>query len=216
MMYHIEFFNSLGKRGEIEEYFQKVALPYLKDKGFEVYFLATQFGLGLREFCFVTAIEKFGSIDFWDDIARGETKGKEIMDNLESLMYDIKASIVKDLEPEIKWIRESEKMYHLENFNSRGSAEELEDFFIYTAFPYLRKRGFNIKLLKTQHELGPADYWFITEMDSFVSIDKWPEMAAGEPEGEKIMSRLLEIIDIPKATIIKEIPAINSKTFKNT
>jgi hypothetical protein len=214
MMYHIEFFNNAGKAGEMEDYFQKVALPYFKKKGFEVYFFATQYGLGNKEFCFVKSIEGFGSVDLWDNKARGEAEGKAIMENLEKLMTDIRADLVTDLEPEVKWIREPGKMYHLENFNSTAEKGKLEKFFIEEAFPYLRNVGFNIKLFKTLHKLGQADFWFITEMDSFASLDKWPQMAAGKPQGEEIMKKLLDIIDIPRATILKEMSGIGSSILE--
>ena len=169
--------------------------------------ISTQYGLGNKQFCFATSIEKLGSIDVWDEITKSDEQGRSIKEGLEGLMKDIRASIVKDLEPAIPWIREPNKMYHIETFNATPQTEELEEFFIERAFPYLRDKGFHVKLFKTIHELGPSDYWFITEMDSFSSLDQWPQMAAGDPKGIKIMERLIDIIDVPRATIIKELPA---------
>jgi len=205
MMYHLEYFNSNINQREVEEYFQKVALPYLRNKGFEVYLFATQFGLGLREYWFVTSMENFGSIDLWDDLYIEEKEGKEIMGNMENLIANVRANIVKDLEPDIKWIRNSGKMYHIEHFNSTAERDKLEKFFIKEAFLYLRKKGFHVKLFKTQHELGPAEFWFVTEMDNFASIDRWPEMTIADEEGRKIMEKLMSLIDVPIASIVKDI-----------
>ena len=98
-------------------------------------------------------------------------------------------------------------MYHMENFNSIAEPGIIEKFFTKKALPYLRGRGFSLKIFKTRFGQGPADFWFVTEMDNFSSLDRWPEMASGELEGKKIMNELLEIIDVPKANIIKELPA---------
>ncbi|MBK5262259.1 MAG: hypothetical protein JJE17_06780 [Peptostreptococcaceae bacterium] len=42
-------------------------------------------------------------------------------------------------------------------------------------------------------------------MDRVASIDNWSELASGEPEGEKIMQKLMLYTSIPKASVIKEV-----------
>src|SRR5690606_19531097 len=111
----------------------------------------------------------------------------------------------KDLEPHVGWQGESGRMFHVEWFNSRGEPGELEEFFLRVALPYWRRRGFSVKLFLTQHELGPREFWFVTQMEGFAALDRWPEMAAGEREGQAIMTRLLSLITVHRASIVKEV-----------
>lgn len=204
MLYYAELFDHGYKvGGEAGEYFLKAVIPYLKKEGYESYFFSTQYGLGSREFWLVTAVEEVTHFDLWDKLSR-KPEGQEILWGIEKLTTNKCIYVMKDLDLKVKWIREPGKMYHMENFNSIVTHGRLEEFFLNRALPYLRGRGFGLKLFKNQYGLGVGEFWFVTEMDSFSSIDNWSNMIAGEPEGAAVMEELLSIIDIPKASIIKE------------
>ncbi len=98
-------------------------------------------------------------------------------------------------------------MWHFEMFRgSTGAPRELEIFMRQEALPYFRRRGFRVKFFVTQHEMGEGEFFFATEAPSFAHLDRWPEMAAGEPRGVQILTRLLNLIDgAPQASMLREI-----------
>lgn len=204
MLYYAELFDHSNKvGGKTEKYFLKTVIPYLKKVGYESHFFSTQYGLGPREFWLVTKVEEAGHFDLWEKLSC-EPEGQEILRDIEKFTTNKCRYVMKDLEPKVNWIREPGKMYHMESFKSIALPGRLEKFFLDRALPYLRGRGFGLKLFKNQYGLGVGEFWFVTEMDSFSSIDNWPDMVGGEPEGTAVMEELLSIIDIPKASIIKE------------
>jgi len=205
MNYRIEQFDRIDNQDSLGSYIQQTVLPYYKNLGFNAYLFSTQYSLGLREMWLVTSMERLNMVTLIGEKFFDDKEGKDIERNLVSKTVDSMSTTVKDLEPEIKWIRIPGKMYHVENFNSLVGCEAFEKFFLREAFPYLRKRGFNIKLFRTLQGYRPADYWFITEMDRFASIDNWSKLASGEPEGEKIMQKFMLYTSIPKASVIKEV-----------
>ena len=97
-------------------------------------------------------------------------------------------------------------MWHVETFNSRGNPGEMEAI-LKRALAYWRSRGFNAKAYVTQYSLGPAEFWLCTELHSFADLDRWPEMAAGEPEGREILEQLLRTAQGLKASIVKDLEA---------
>lgn len=98
-------------------------------------------------------------------------------------------------------------MWHFEMFPAgKGAPGELEAFMRDEALPYFRSRGFAVKFFITQHELGVGEYFFATEAASFAHLDRWPEMAAGEPRGAEILTRLVGCVDgSPQASMMREI-----------
>lgn len=91
---------------------------------------------------------------------------------------------------------------------SKGAPGELESFMHEEALPYFRRRGFNVKFFVTQHELGEGEFFFATEAPNFAHLDRWPEMAGGEPRGVQLLTRLLNLIDgAPQASMLQEIGA---------
>ncbi len=97
------------------------------------------------------------------------------------------------------------KMYHIETMTPRGSQAVLEAFFRDEALPYWRSRGFEVKVYVTQHSLGRGPVWLFTGMDSFGDLDRWPAMAAGEPEGERLMTKLLDLVTDLQASVVRDI-----------
>lgn len=97
-MYHVEWFNSKGKPGEMEALLKRV-LTYWRCRGFEVWAFARQYALGPKEFCLVTKMEEFGDIDDWAERAQGEPAGEALMIELVSMVDDIQAAVVDEIAP---------------------------------------------------------------------------------------------------------------------
>jgi hypothetical protein len=99
------------------------------------------------------------------------------------------------------------KMYHVETMTPKGKQAELEAFFRDQALPYWRSRGFEVRVYATQASLGAGPVWLFTGMDSFGDLDRWPEMATGEPEGQRLMAQLLDMVTGLQASVIRDIEA---------
>lgn len=97
-------------------------------------------------------------------------------------------------------------MWHVETFNSRGRPGEMEQV-LKRALGYWRGRGFTVRVFVTQYALGPAQFWLLTKLDRFGDLDKWPQMATGEPEGEALMQELLSLADSMTASVVAELEA---------
>ena len=54
-------------------------------------------------------------------------------------------------------------MWHVETFAPRGDASVLASFLKEELLPYMRSRGFNVKVFLTQYALGPDQFWLLTE-----------------------------------------------------
>jgi len=204
-MFHVELFDAKGKSEELEIYFRNVVLPFFRERKFEVSLFITQYGLGPRHFWFVTGIEKIGLIDEWENMTMKNVEDKKFMLNLSEKIIDAWASIIKDVEPDITWSGTSGWMFHIEWFNALGKSVRVKEFILNELLPYWRKHSFSAKLYITQHELGPKEFWLITQIENFSSLDFWPEMAAGEPEGQELLKKLLSMVSIPQASIVKEL-----------
>lgn len=97
------------------------------------------------------------------------------------------------------------KMYHIETMTPKGNQAELEAFLRNEALPYWRSRGFEVKVYVTQNSLGRGPVWLFTGMDSFGDLDRWPALAAGEPEGELLMAKLLDLVTDLQASVVRDI-----------
>lgn len=99
-------------------------------------------------------------------------------------------------------------MWHIEIFSAKSDPAGMVALFRERALPYWRRRGFNVKFFATQHELGPKDFWFLTEAPDFADLDRWPERATGEPQGLEIMTELeRRIAGSPRASMAAEVMA---------
>ena len=94
---------------------------------------------------------------------------------------------------------------HLESFNARGDADELETFLREKALPYWRKPRFRGKAYTTQYGLGDTQSWLTTEMEEMGGLDDRAEMNSGEAEGAEIMDGLLRLIRDTRAHVVREI-----------
>lgn len=98
------------------------------------------------------------------------------------------------------------KMYHVETMKPMGSEEELIAFFR-RALPYWRSRGFEVKVYTRQASLGEGEVWLFTGLESFADIDGWPELATGEPQGQRLMEEFIGMVTDLKASVIRDIEA---------
>ncbi len=95
-MYHVEYFNSKGKPGEMEALLKQV-LSYWRCRGFEVKVYQRQYSLGPKEFCLVTKMEEIGDMDDWAEKAQSEPDGQALMIALTSMVSDIEAGVYDEI-----------------------------------------------------------------------------------------------------------------------
>jgi len=96
-------------------------------------------------------------------------------------------------------------MWHVETFAPRGDASVLASFLKEELLPYMRSRGFNVKVFLTQYALGPDQFWLLTELDSMASFDKWPQMAEGEPRGRELMDQVTSMVENVRASVVRDL-----------
>jgi len=96
-------------------------------------------------------------------------------------------------------------MWHVETFEPKVEADMLAAFMKDELLPYMRARGFSVKVFLTQYSLGPAQFWLLTELENMGSFDKWPEMAEGEPRGRELMDRLVSMVTDVKASVVRDL-----------
>ncbi len=99
------------------------------------------------------------------------------------------------------------KMYHIETMKPKGDQAELEALLRDEALPYWRKRGFEVKVYARQYSLGRGELWLFTGMDAFGDIDGWRAKATAEPEGQRIMERLVAAVHDLEASVVRDIEA---------
>ena len=96
-------------------------------------------------------------------------------------------------------------MWHVETFASKVAASVLAAFLKDELLPYMRTRGFNVKVFATQYALGPAQFWLLTELENMGSFDHWPEMAEGEPRGRELMDKITSMVTDVKASVVRDL-----------
>ena len=96
--WHVESFDSAVEPGVLEAFFKDEVLPYWRSRGFNVKVFVTQYALGPAQMWLLTEIDNMASFERWPEMAEGEPRGKELMDRLVSMMRNVRASVVKDLE----------------------------------------------------------------------------------------------------------------------
>lgn len=95
-------------------------------------------------------------------------------------------------------------MWHVETFNSTAPPGEMEAH-LKRMLPYWRSRGFNVKVFVTQYSLGPAMFWLCTELNEWDDFSKWPEMATGDEEGQRLMDQLMRMQSSLQASVVKDL-----------
>jgi hypothetical protein len=97
-MWHIEGFNSNRNTGELEAHLVEKCLPYWSERGFTVHVLQSQLGFGERALWLLTGVNSFGSFDKWNEMALAEPYGRQIMNELVSMIRDKVGNLVRDVE----------------------------------------------------------------------------------------------------------------------
>lgn len=207
-MWHIEIFNARCKAAEMEAYFREEALPYFRSRGFGVHFFCTQHELGPKDFWFLTEAPNFADLDLWPERATGEARGAAVMDGLlDRIAGSPRASVAAEVMTAgagaLRW--DACPMWHVELFN--GAGRELESTLRDEVLPYWRSRGFTAHLLSTQLGLGPRQFWLLTGMERFGSIDGWEQQALGESRGRELMARINDLIVDKRAHVIRDVEA---------
>lgn len=97
-MWHVERFNSNRPVGELEEHLTQRCLPYWRSRGFTVHVMQSELGLGPRALWLLTGVDRFGSLDEWDERALAEPYGRRIMTELIAMLRDKVANLIRDVE----------------------------------------------------------------------------------------------------------------------
>jgi hypothetical protein len=97
------------------------------------------------------------------------------------------------------------RMYHVEVIRAKGDQRELAAFLRTECLPYWRKRGFDVKVFSRQYSLGDGPTWLVTALDRFADFDRWPGLATGEAEGQRLMQRLESMIAELHASVIRDV-----------
>jgi hypothetical protein len=94
-------------------------------------------------------------------------------------------------------------MWHVEGFNARDNAADLETFLRDRFLPYFRARGFNVRCYATRVSLGPRDFWLATEIARFGDIDGWATRAGDE--GGRLITQLLAMVTRIQGGVVEEL-----------
>lgn len=97
-MHHVEVFDCKIDASEFEEFMRNKLLPYWRSRGFEVQVYRAEAGLGPAQYALVTAMDNFASIDSWPERATGDERGRDLMAQYLSYVYNLRAAVVKDIE----------------------------------------------------------------------------------------------------------------------
>lgn len=94
-------------------------------------------------------------------------------------------------------------MWHVEGFDARGDAGEVEALLRDRFLPYFRRQGFTVHAYVTEVSLGPRQFWLATEIASFGDVDTWAARA-GQGGGE-LIGELLALVHRMEGGIVREL-----------
>jgi hypothetical protein len=97
-MYHVEVIKAKGDQRELEDFLRTECLPYWRERGFEVRVYSRQYSLGDGPTWLFTGMDRLSDFDRWPSMATGEPKGQELMRRLESMIDELHASVIRDVE----------------------------------------------------------------------------------------------------------------------
>jgi hypothetical protein len=97
-MYHVEIIKAKGDQRALEDFLRRECLPYWREHGFEVRVYSRQYSLGEGPTWLFTGLERLSDFDRWPAMATGDAQGQELMRRLESMIDDLHASVIRDVE----------------------------------------------------------------------------------------------------------------------
>jgi hypothetical protein len=97
-MYHVEVIKAKGDQAALESFLRDECLPYWREKGFEVRVYSRQHSLGDGPTWLFTGMDRLSDFDRWPSMATGDAKGQELMRRLESMIDELHASVIRDVE----------------------------------------------------------------------------------------------------------------------
>lgn len=203
MTYTITLFDHKGDYGLTESFLRNKICAFLRSKGVQARLLAAEVGLSMSEYWLVRESETVCEPPALREHLHGLSGDGQLYEEFCSNVLNVQEFLLFDLESNVPWFREAEKLYHLEKFNSVIKPDEFQEFMVKQGLPYWREREFHAKLFKNSQ--GESAYLLMTQMDKLSSIESWPEMAAGEAKGRAIMQWLVASMDYPRASIVRDI-----------
>jgi hypothetical protein len=97
-MYHVEVIKAKGDQAALERFLRDECLPYWRAKGFEVRVYSRQYSLGDGPTWLFTGMDRLSDFDRWPSMATGDAEGRELMERLESMIGELHASVIRDVE----------------------------------------------------------------------------------------------------------------------
>jgi len=97
-MYHVEVIKAKGEQAVLERFLRDECLPYWREKGFEVRVYSRQYSLGDGPTWLFTGMDRLSDFDRWPSMATGDARGRELMKQLESMIDELHASVIRDVE----------------------------------------------------------------------------------------------------------------------
>ena len=97
-MYHVEVIKAKGEQAALDRFVRDECLPYWRAKGFEVRVFARQYSLGDGPTWLFTGMERLSDFDRWPSMATGDAQGRALMSRLESMIDELHASVILDVE----------------------------------------------------------------------------------------------------------------------
>ena len=97
-MYHVEVIKAKGDQASLESFLRDECLPYWREKGFEVRVYSRQHSLGDGPTWLFTGMDRLSDFDRWPSMAAGDAKGQKLMRRLESMIDELHASVIRDVE----------------------------------------------------------------------------------------------------------------------
>lgn len=97
-IYHVEVIKAKQDQTALERFLREECLPYWRGKGFEVKVFSRQYSLGEGPTWLFTGMDRLSDFDRWPSMATGDAHGQELMNRLESMIDELHASVIQDVE----------------------------------------------------------------------------------------------------------------------
>jgi len=97
-MFHVEVIKAKGDQKKLEDFLRRECLPYWREHGFEVRVYSRLHSLGDGPTWLFTGMDRLSDFDRWPAMATGDAKGQELMSRLESMVDELHASLIRDVE----------------------------------------------------------------------------------------------------------------------